>query len=85
MKKLAVVLLGIVLAAWGCGGGSSSPTPPVSVTLSPTSANVHLLRTKQFAATVLNAANAGVTWSLSGADCSGADANCGSVSSLGLA
>jgi hypothetical protein len=83
MRKSLVLLVGVVLAASGCGGGSSSD-PAVSITLSPTSASVHLLRTMQFTATVHNATNTAVNWSVSGADCSGAQANCGSVSSAGL-
>ncbi len=83
MRTLRLVLVGVVLAAWGCGGSSSSD-PAVSITISPTTANVHLLRTLQFTATVRNASNGAVTWSVSGADCSGAGANCGSVSGTGL-
>jgi hypothetical protein len=83
MKKLSVLLGGVLLAVWGCGGSSSSG-PAVSVSLNLTAANVHLLRTKQFTATVVNATNSAVTWSVSGADCSGAQAACGTVTSTGL-
>ncbi len=58
-------------------------TPPVSVSVAPTSASVAVSATKQFTPTVSNdAQNKGVTWSLSGAGCSGA--MCGAISSTGL-
>jgi len=58
-------------------------TPPVAVSVAPTSASVAVSATQQFTPTVSNdAQNKGVTWSLSGAGCSGA--TCGAISSTGL-
>jgi uncharacterized protein YjdB len=48
--------------------------PPVSVTISPTTATMYTNRTKQFAATVTGTANTAVTWSADG----------GSISDSGL-
>src|SRR5437867_1462567 len=46
--------------------------PPISVTVSPTSANVQVNQTANFTATVQNdSQNKGVTWTLSGTGCAG--------------
>src|SRR5262249_43448708 len=50
------------------------PTPPVAISVSPTSATVVSGNTQQFAATVTNASTTAVTWS----------ASIGSISSSGL-
>jgi len=78
---LSAGLLGLV----GCGNYSppSQPPPtPSSVTISPTSASVPAgTGTQNFTATVMNDyLNRGVTWTLSGAGCSGA--TCGSLSNM---
>jgi hypothetical protein len=54
----------------------------VAVTVSPSSANVTAGAQQQFTATVTGTANKAVTWSLSGAGCSGAA--CGTITSAGL-
>jgi hypothetical protein len=56
--------------------------PPVSVTISPTSATVRVNRTKQFTATVLNSSNATVTWKVNGVV--GGNTTVGTISSSGL-
>ena len=56
--------------------------PPVSVTISPTSATVRVNRTKQFAATVQNTSNTTVTWKVNGV--AGGNAVVGTISSSGL-
>ena len=56
--------------------------PPVVVHVSPTTAQVVILKTQQFAATVTGSTNTTVTWSLAGSGCSGA--TCGTISSSGL-
>ncbi len=56
--------------------------PPIAVSISPTSAQVVTGKTQQFTATVVNTTNTSVTWTLSGAGCSGSA--CGSISSSGL-
>lgn len=77
---LGVLIVGIVAAMnFGCGGGSAStlrPPPPISVSLSQTTATVQAGATAQFTATLSNdSANRGVTWTVS---CS--VASCGTVS-----
>lgn len=52
------------------------------MTVTPNTANVHVNRSVQLTATVLNSQNSAVTWSVSDAGCS--DATCGTVSSTGL-
>ena len=62
----------------------TSTPPPISVTVSPTSANVQVNQTANFTATVQNdTQNQGVTWTLSGAGCSGS--TCGTLSSTSSA
>ena len=56
--------------------------PPVVVKVSPLTAQVVTGGHQQFAATVTGATNTGVTWSVTGAGCSGSA--CGSVTSSGL-
>jgi hypothetical protein len=58
------------------------PPPDIRVTVTPDTANVHVNRSVQLTATVLNSQNSAVTWSVSDAGCS--DATCGTVSSTGL-
>jgi hypothetical protein len=82
LSKLAVLLSIVLFSVWACGSGGGTPAPTVSVTLSPGTANVHVTRTLQFTATVHNATNSAVTWTLSGTGCSGA--SCGTISSGGL-
>jgi N-acetylneuraminic acid mutarotase len=80
VKLFALITLAVALSA--CGGGQSSPPEAVSVTLTPNTASVYLTQSVQFTATVHNSTNSAVTWSLSGAGCSGA--TCGTISSAGL-
>jgi hypothetical protein len=57
---------------------TAAPPPAITVTLSQTTAGVVVGATQNFTATVANdSANQGVTWTLSGAGCSGA--TCGTV------
>lgn len=56
--------------------------PPVGITVSPTTANVVAGNHQQFTATVTGNSNTAVTWSVSGAGCTGAA--CGVISSTGL-
>ena len=73
MKKLVLILSGLLFLC-GCGSGSSSHTPRViSVSLSPSAqTNIDQGQTLNYTASVTNdTANAGVTWSLSGTGCTG--------------
>ena len=56
--------------------------PPVSVTISPTTATVTASTSQQFVATVAGTANNSVTWSVSGSGCSGSA--CGVITSTGF-
>lgn len=55
---------------------------PVVVTISPTTAIVAVSTTQQFRSSVAGSSNTAVTWSVSGAGCSGS--SCGTVSTSGL-
>ena len=56
--------------------------PPVVVAVTPASASVTIGATQQFAASVTGPSNTAVTWTVSGAGCSGT--SCGTISSSGL-
>ena len=58
-----------------------NPPPPVSVTISPTSASVRIKRNKQFVATVQNTSNTSVTWKVNGI--SGGNNTVGTIDSGG--
>jgi 6-phosphogluconolactonase (cycloisomerase 2 family) len=72
MKNRGAVLAFLFLAmSLGCGGGGGGnnvtpPPPAVTITLSPTSANVIAGGTQQFTATVTGSTNTAVTWTVSG-------------------
>lgn len=79
----AILALGFVLGITGCN--KSTPPPPISIALSSTSASVQAgIGTQSFTATVQNdSQNKGVSWSFTGAGCSGA--TCGSLSATSSA
>ena len=56
--------------------------PAVVVTVSPLDQSIDLCKTLQFTATVQNAIDSSVTWSISGPDCTGT--GCGTISTTGL-
>ena len=58
------------------------PPPVVAVAVTPASASVTIGATQQFAASVTGPSNTAVTWTVSGAGCSGT--SCGTISSSGL-
>jgi uncharacterized protein YjdB len=60
----------------------TNPTPPVSVTISPTSATVRTGKTAQFTATVQNTSNTAVTWKVNGI--TGGNSTIGTISNSGL-
>jgi len=73
MKKL-VLILSILGLMCGCGGGGGQSTPPaISVSLAPANqTTIDQGQTLNFTATVANdSSSKGVTWSVSGAGCSG--------------
>ncbi len=85
MKRVVCASALLVLATnlVGCGGGKSTPPPPqITVTVSPATVSVIAGQTQQFTATVSGASNTAVTWSLSGAGCTGTA--CGNIDSTGL-
>lgn len=88
-KQFAVAALCMSLALAGllvaCGGSSSSP--PVAITISPTSASLYPNYTgwpsqsAPFTATVTNTTNTAVTWSLSSSvSCTASSNPCGTIS-----
>ncbi len=87
-----LVILGIVSLVFlsGCGGSTAStvnnqpppPPSPAGVTVAPSSTTVQPGGVQQFTATVTpSGANQAITWSVSGAGCTGA--SCGAIDSTG--
>jgi hypothetical protein len=74
-----ILCLAIVAVTYGCGGGQATP-PPISLSLSPSSAQtVDQGQTVKFNATVANdQGGKGVSWGLSGTGCTGTA--CGTLS-----
>lgn len=62
--------------------GATVTLMPVAVSVSPASPSVGVVASQQFTAAVTGTSDTSVTWSLSGAGCSGAE--CGTISSSGL-
>ena len=78
---LAVLLLSIAVF-YGCGGDGMHPPPTVSVSVTPTAANVPANGTQRFNATVSGTSNQTVSWTVAGTGCSGA--TCGTIDATGL-
>src|SRR5712691_10802839 len=86
------VLLAASACMLGCGGGGASsaalppppPPPPASitVTITPGSASVVLGNTQTFSATVTNATDTSVTWSVNGI--AGGSVSAGAISAAGV-
>ncbi|MBV8673798.1 MAG: hypothetical protein JOZ33_10220, partial [Acidobacteriaceae bacterium] len=64
------------------GTASVTVIAPIAVSVSPANVNVVTGTTQQFTATVSNATNTAVTWSINGSGCSGS--TCGTITSGGL-
>jgi uncharacterized protein (DUF1800 family) len=85
LSRIAAILALLWLV--GCGGGSSpvvTPTQPqpVSVTVTPSSANIRAGDTQQFTATVTGTTNTSVTWSVNSV--AGGNATLGTINAAGL-
>jgi len=79
--RSALLVISTTILLGSCGANEPEPLD-IRVTLTPSATSVHLMLSIQFAATVHNSTNGAVTWSLSGAGCSGA--SCGTISDTGL-
>lgn len=85
-----LMCLGAALSLAGCGGGStstssqptSSPPSAISVSISPSSAQVEVGSTQQFTATVSNANNTAVKWWVNGV--AGGNMTLGTITGNGL-
>ena len=59
--------LAALLASLGaCGGGSTAPPPPVSVSVTPNNSTIGAAGTQTLTATVTNASNTGLIWTSTG-------------------
>ena len=77
------VLLAIAIGIAGCGGGGSAPPPPpvISVTTSPSTANIRAGDSFNFTDTVTGTMNTAVTWSVNGTP--GGNSTVGTITSTG--
>src|SRR5579863_7191875 len=82
--RIAMALtIAAAFGLWGCGGGSTSSSPPtsnpplVSVTVTPSSITVLRDATQAFTAKVLGTTNTAVTWSVE-------ESSGGTIDSAGL-
>lgn len=82
---ISLVITGC-LGLSSCNGGGSSaktqPPPAITVSVSPSSANVLVNNTQQFTAAVQNTTNTAVTWQVNKVD--GGNSTVGTISSAGL-
>ena len=84
--SFALVVLSVLVATSGCGGGSSTPAPPptiTSITVSPNNVTVAEGQTQQFTAQVQGSGSfsSSVQWSVAASQGTG---SAGSISSSGL-
>jgi hypothetical protein len=77
-----VIALTVLLLACGGGGNTTPPPPVVSVTISPTSANLFTNGSQQFSATVTGSTNTQVNWQVNGT--AGGNSTTGTISNAGL-
>ncbi|HXN21190.1 MAG TPA: hypothetical protein VOA41_00435 [Candidatus Dormibacteraeota bacterium] len=71
-----------LVACSGLSGGPSTPPPPTTVTIAPTSASVALGQSVQFTATVVGATSPAVTWQVNSV--TGGNSSVGTTSGNGL-
>lgn len=77
------ICVGLLLASlYSCGAKDTTPLPEIGVKLTPDTAKLLVGMSVQLWVTVLHSPNSRVTWSLSGAGCTGV--SCGTISSTGL-
>lgn len=81
-SRLALSAVLIVISWPGCDVEQKTPLAHIGITLTPAAANVLIGESLQLTATVLNASDHRVIWTLSGAGCGGA--TCGTISDGGL-
>lgn len=83
-KTLIILTIAACILAVGtaCGGGSSSTTGTVGITISPTSVTLPVAASQQFSAVVSNTTNTTVTWQVNGT--TGGSATYGIISTAGV-
>src|SRR6516162_3360432 len=79
-RKRLAVLFSFVLCLFGC---SSSPQPPIAVSVSPRTAYLASGQTMQFTPAVTNSTS-GVTWTVTGTDPTGAAGVAGAAGSVDM-
>ena len=72
----------LAVASIGCGGGSSSTPPNVTITIDPSVVTLGLGGAQQFKTTISGSTNSNVTWEVNGVN--GGNLTIGTISSSGL-
>ena len=79
---LFLLCLFVAVSSIGCGGGSRSTPPNVTITIDPSVVTLGLGGTQQFKTTVSGSTNSSVTWQVNGVN--GGNSTKGTISSSGL-
>ncbi len=86
MKKIIILVLGLVTLTSSCGNNNNSVVPPpilpITISISPASAALEPGKQVQFMATVTNTTNTGVTWQVNGT--TGGSPSTGTITTGGL-
>jgi hypothetical protein len=72
----------VTVSSIGCGGGSSSTPPNVTITIDPSVVTLGLGGAQQFKTTISGSTNSNVTWEVNGVN--GGNSTVGTISSTGL-
>ena len=85
-RAILLIFLAFILVHAGCGStgtkNTSPPPPGISISITPTAANVRSGATQPFSATVTGTTNDGVSWSVNGL--AGGNATIGTISANGV-
>jgi hypothetical protein len=79
---IALFFVFVVSSLMGCGGGSSSALPNVTITISPSVVTLGLGGEQQFTPNISGTTNSNVTWKVNGV--TGGNSTIGAISSSGL-
>src|SRR5260221_5278983 len=78
---LSLLCMFVAVSSIGCGGGSSSTPPNVTITIDPSVVTLGLGGAQQFKTTISGSTNSNVTWEVNGVN--GGNSTIGTISSSG--
>jgi hypothetical protein len=82
LALLCLLCISVGVSSIGCGGGSRSTPPNVTITIDPSVVTLGLRGAHQFKTTISGSTNANVTWEVNGIN--GGNSTVGTISSTGL-